>query len=328
MGSALGRRLGRRRGRSFHWGPFVAALALAVSLPVVAESATGSAGKIVISGAFSSSCDGKGAQICLVDATTHAVTAIPNTGPGSQEPTVTKDGKRIAFVIVGAGSASLQVMNRDGSGLQTVVSGYAQINHPSLSPDGKSIAFAGEQNSGGKIVLTVVRADGTDPRILGDPTDVPFASEPTWSPNGQWIAFVSMPDPDTMASSTNPSGIYEVHPDGTGWHRVEPVTTSLDQDPSWSPNGAWLAFTRLPVSWKTSHISSLYRMNANGTGARRLTSGFWDGGPVISPDGTQIAFYRYRGTNIDPHTYTVSSSGGPARRILAIEATPSAWLKH
>jgi Tol biopolymer transport system component len=47
---------------------------------------------------------------------------------------------------------------------------------------------------------------------------------------------------------------------------------------------------------------------------------------VISPDGKQIAFYRYRGTNVDPHIYVVSATGGPAHRILATEAAPFAWI--
>ncbi len=61
-------------------------------------------------------------------------------------------------------------------------------------------------------------------------------------------------------------------------------------------------------------------MKANGTGSRRLTTGFWDGNPVISPDGKQIAFYRYRGTNVDPHLYVINATGrcpcppGPRRR--------------
>jgi hypothetical protein len=51
-------------------------------------------------------------------------------------------------------------------------------------------------------------------------------------------------------------------------------------------------------------------------------------GPVISPDETQIAFYRYRGTNVDPHVYGVNSNGGPAHRLLAGEAAPHAWLAN
>ena len=118
------------------WGLLVAGLLLAGVLPVVAGSATGSAGKILITGAFNTPCDTTGAQMCLLDPATRAVTPIPNSS-SAQEPTVTRDGKRIAFVTIGSGTASLEVMNRDGSGLHAIVSDYAQINHPSWSPDGK-----------------------------------------------------------------------------------------------------------------------------------------------------------------------------------------------
>ena len=64
----------------------------------------------------------------------------------------------------------------------------------------------------------------------------------------------------------------------------------------------------------------------NWTTTPAIPAGFWDGGPVISPDGTKIAFYRYRGTNVDPHVFSVGSSGGPTRKLLAIQASPRAWL--
>jgi Tol biopolymer transport system component len=67
-------------------------------------------------------------------------------------------------------------------------------------------------------------------------------------------------------------------------------------------------------------------MKANSTGSRLLTTGFWDGNPVISPDGKQIAFYRCRGTNVDPHMYVINATGGPVHRVLSSDATPHAWI--
>jgi Tol biopolymer transport system component len=67
-------------------------------------------------------------------------------------------------------------------------------------------------------------------------------------------------------------------------------------------------------------------MKANSTGSRLLTTGFWDGNPVISPDGKQIAFYRCRGTNVYPHMYVINATGGPVHRVLSSDATPHAWI--
>ena len=304
----------------------VAVAALVLATPMTADSATAPpSGRIVFTSGFGASCDGKGGQICTVDVHGHGLAAIAAPA-GAQDPSFSRNRKLIAFTVVGSGTAELMVMNADGSHAHAIVDQWAEIDRPTWSPDGKSIAFAGEQSSGGNIVLCVVHADGAGLRILGDPTDVPFASEPAWSPNGAWIAFDSVPDSMQKASSTNPSGIYLVHPDGTGWHRLTPVTTSLDQTATWSPDGTWIAYTKLAPNWETTHISSIYRMKANGTGSRRLTTGFWDGNPVISPNGEQIAFYRYRGTNVDPHMYVINATGGPAHRVLGSEATPHAWI--
>jgi Tol biopolymer transport system component len=297
--------------------------AVGTGLPAAALSAASANGVIAFTGAFGGQCDG---QLCTVHANGQDLKMLP-APPGTQEPAYARDGKRIAFAIVGAGTASLATMNADGTGLRRILTGWQEVNHPTWSPDGDSIAFAGEQSSGGKLVLCVVRADGSGLRILGDPTDVPFASEPSWSPNGRQIAFVSF-DGTTPTGAPNPSGIYVVNADGSDWHRLTPVSDSPEQDPAWSPDGSWIAYSKLSPDWKTNHVASIFRMQSNGTGARQLTSGgFWDGGPVISPDGKQIAFYRYRGATPSPHMYEISATGSAASRVLTIEAAPHAWIK-
>ncbi len=315
--------MGSNLARGAALGAIVLTAAVAgICVPAVARSAAPSAGVIAFTGAFGGKCDG---QICTVGANGQGLKMLPSPA-GSQEPSYTRDGRRIAFAIVNGG-ASLATMNADGSGERTILAGWQEINHPTWSPDGRSIAFSGEQSSGGNLVLCVVHADGSGLRVLGDPTNVPFASEPSWSPNGRQIAFVSF-DGTSSTGAPNPSGIYVVNADGSNWHRLTPAGDSPEQDPAWSPDGTWIAYSKLSPNWKTNHISSIYRMKANGTGAKQLTSGgYWDGGPVVSPDGTKIAFYRYRGATPSPHMYEISATGSAAHRLLSIEAAPHAWIK-
>jgi TolB protein len=286
------------------------------------SAAAPSGGVIAFTGMFGGVC---GEQVCTVNAKGQGLKKLPSPA-GTNEPSYSKDGSRIVFSIVGGGTSSLASMKADGTGERTILSGWAQISHPSWSPDGKNIAFGGQQSSGGNLVLCIVHADGSGLRILGDPTNVPFGAQPAWSPNGRQIAFVSV-EGYAPSGGPNPSGIYVVNADGSGWHRLTPPSASAEQDPTWSPDGKWIAYAKLPPNWKTSHISSIYRMKANGTGARQLTSGFWDGQPVISPDGTKIAFYRYHGTVLTPHIYLISATGSAAHRLLGLEGTPHAWIK-
>jgi hypothetical protein len=275
-------------------------------------------GRIVLVAAFGGHCDPSGATVCSIDVHGASLRAVP--APGAQEIAFSRDGRRMVFDLNGRG---LAIANADGSGVTTLIDGWHQIDHPSWSPDGGQIAFAGSQ--GVSLHLYVINSDGSGLRVLGNPADVPFASEPAWSPNGDWIAFDSLADSRMPESATNPGGVYLVHPDGTGWHRISPQT-SLDQTPAWSPDGAWLVVARLGLDWQTTHISSLWRMSPDGSHASQLTSGSWDGDAVVSPNGKLVAFYRYQGTQIDPHVYVMNADGSSSHQVLGLEATPEDWI--
>jgi Tol biopolymer transport system component len=176
-------------------------------------------------------------------------------------------------------------------------------------------------------MIWTVGANGQGLHALTTLDQTPFASEPVWSPDGSKIAFVSY-----LAASgstgTAPTGIYVMNADGGGIHRLTPPNAGPQQDPAWSPDGKWLAFSQLDANWQTTDAAYIDRIGADGTGSRQLTTGgFWAGGPVISPDGTKIAFYRYKGTTVEPHTYLINSNGTGLQQLLTMQATPFSWAK-
>jgi len=123
----------------------------------------------------------------------------------------------------------------------------------------------------------VMNADGSGvTRLTHDSaSDV----EETWSPDGSKIAFAS--------GTAGGSDIYVMNADGSG---VVRLTSDLqdNMEPAWSPDGSKIAF---------SNFGALKVMNADGTGATTLTSG-WN--PQWSPDGSKIAFLRENHTNRAP----------------------------
>jgi Tol biopolymer transport system component len=101
--------------------------------------------------------------------------------------------------------------------------------------------------------------------------DAIYHQQPTWSPDGKWIAFVS----DHEGSI----GIYRLSPENPSvWLRLV-NSNSTDQQPAWSPDGQWIAFTsRRDGNWE------IYKIRADGTGLQRLTNfDRWDGYPTWSP---------------------------------------------
>ena len=83
-----------------------------------------------------------------------------------------------------------------------------------------------------------------------------------------------------------------------------------DRDPSWSPGGTMIVFTRLDTQGK----GDIWRINADGTGQKRLTiHASNDLFPTWSPDGARIAFVSDRyGQN---EILTMDPNGGDVRRL-------------
>jgi len=118
-----------------------------------------------------------------------------------------------------------------------------------------------------------INADGTGLRRLTRSPDPEF--QPTWSPDGRFIAYRREPNGHPQ--------IWVMNADGSGQHRL----TRDGGFPTWSPDGSMIAYA---PPGGPSGMSWIAVMNADGSGQRRLPH--TDGGeyPSWSPDGKRIAF--------------------------------------
>src|SRR5215218_938237 len=142
--------------------------------------------------------------------------------------------------------------------LATLVSG-AQAAFPGV--DGR-IVFVSTRDGNGDNYITgegeiyVMNADGTNQtRLTFNAAD---DGDPTWSPDGQKIAFASDRDGDL--------DIYTMNADGTGTTQLTNAPAA-DFSPAWSPDGTRIAFVRI-----VNGAGEIGVMNANGTGHVNITN--------------------------------------------------------
>jgi Tol biopolymer transport system component len=150
-------------------------------------------------------------------------------------------------------------------------------DRPSWAPNGRRLAF--ESNRSGRFQLYILRLSDCSVRPVT--SGGAEATEPAWSPNGSWIAFI-------RESRSDAASVYVVHPDGSSLRRVT-ATKTTDDFPAWAPDSRRIVFDRYDGTGE-GDLRNIYVIDVATRKATRLTRHGFNLTPAWSPNGKLIAW--------------------------------------
>ena len=198
-------------------------------------------------------------DIYRLDRSTGAVRPLTANPEGNFRPVVSPRGDWVVFGSSRDSVSELYRMRPDGSGQERITRTPRDEWGVRWSSDGGLLAFLSDRDGSDRVYLSY--PDGREPRRLSEEPVDPHVMEdkPTWAPHGFGVAWVrrTRNEPSRILIRDVTTGFRgEVRARGLG---------ALD-DPSWSPDGRYLAFT---VTRGDS--LQVYVARADGTRPTRVT---------------------------------------------------------
>jgi TolB protein len=207
-----------------------------------------------------SSFTGSGWEIRMFSFDLNRLVSFPRFAGTNLSPAWSPEGGKLAFSSSRSGDPEIYVIDQSGGNLHRITTSKG----PDVSPvwnrkTGSQIAWVSGRT--GLPQIYIMGSDGTNVQQI---TDTGYAVSPSWSPNGQFLAFSWMRHYGPGAPGSEDIYIMDI---------VSKQWVQLTHDggrndfPSWSPDGRHLVFQS-----NRSGSLQIWSMLADGTNQKQLTS--------------------------------------------------------
>ena len=183
-----------------------------------------------------------------------------------------------------------------------------QVGDSTWSPDGKQVAVG--TNLSGRMNIWVVPSDGGWPQQLTVSDQRQW--HPSWSPNGQWIAYQSDYDGNEQWD------LFLVSPANGEVVQLTRTPEVSEEEPIWSPSGKDLAYVTRAKSSSSYEVAVVNYLSKK---SRNLTSNtpadMSNSDPLWSPDGNWIAYTQENANGRDSNVFVVDVEKGTSTNLTS-----------
>ena len=225
---------------------------------------------------YQTGCAEPNADLYSIGGDGHGLRQLTSTSAHEFEPAWSPDGTKIAYVQQVVANkcdgcpSTIWVMNADGTGQHALTTGGDGWfdDHPSWSPDGRTIAYQHATYDTGPFVWTIPATGGGATHLL------PHADDPAFGPTR--LAYIR--------GDVAPTRVQTSRFDGSDARTVARDSAVVIGSLAWSRSGT-LAYLRTDEHGRLSLVvaSATYRLG--GLGSSPFGSAL-----AWSPDGTELAF--------------------------------------